>query len=273
MSPKDYLPAYFQACMGASPIHSTINIFPTALGISPFSIICGVIVKGSNRYVPSNYVGWALTMIGFGLLTLLKADASTAQWVGFQVITAAGVGIIWAGTVFPVLAPLPVARVAPALAFYNFSRTFAQTWGIAISASILQNELSTRLPPDFVARFPQGVEIAYAIIPEIPRLPPALQQEVRDAFAASMATVWKAMIGFSAAGFLTLFLLKEVPMQKVTDEKYGLQNGAGGKAADPEGAPDAGDFEAGVAKASMGESVEMQEAPVKKPELVSEEAA
>ena len=112
--------------MGASPIHSSINIFPTALVISPFSIICGVIVKGSNRYVPSNYVGWALTMIGFGLLTLLKADASTAQWVGFQVITAAGVGIIWAGTVFPVLAPLPVTSNAPAVALLIYLRTFSQ---------------------------------------------------------------------------------------------------------------------------------------------------
>ena len=226
MRATDYLPAYFQACQGASPIHSSINLFPTALVISPFSIICGVIVKSTNKYRPSNYVGWALTMVGFGLLTLLKADAGTAQWVGFQVVTAAGVGIIWAGTVFPVLAPISVGRVAPALAFYNFCRTFAQTWGIAIGASILQNELSSRLPADFVARFPQGVEIAYAVIPEIAKLEPALQQEVRDAFAASMATVWKAMIGFSAAGFLTLFLLREVPMQKHTDEKYGLEGAA-----------------------------------------------
>ena len=44
-----------------------------------------------------------------------------------------------------------------------------------------------------------------------------------------MATVWKAMIGFCGAGFLTLFLLREVPMQKVTDETYGLNAGDAGE--------------------------------------------
>ena len=148
----DYLPAYFQACHDASPIRSGVDLFPTAFVLSPFAIIIGVVIKATNKYRPANYLGWALLLIGFGLFTLLKADASTAEWVVFQIITAVGTGIIWAGTVFPVLAPLSVARVAPALAFYNFARTFAQTWGIAISASILQNELKTRLPPAFAAQ-------------------------------------------------------------------------------------------------------------------------
>ena len=59
----------------------------------------------------------------------------------------------------------------------------------------------------------------------ISSLPEPLRSEVRVAFANSMATVWRAMLGFCAAGFLTLFLLREVPMQKVTDETYGLQKG------------------------------------------------
>ncbi|OSC98516.1 iron permease [Trametes coccinea BRFM310] len=222
-----YLPVYFQACMAASPIHSSVNLFATALVMAPSAIVCGVIVKKTNKYRPANYVGWVLIMIGFGLLSLLKADSSTGAWAGYQVITAVGVGIIWASTVFPILAPVPVMRTASALAFYNFCRTFAQTWGISITASILQNELKHRLPAEFVAQFPAGVEIAYAAIPVIHTLPEPLQTEVRVAFASAMSVVWKAMIGFSGAGFLTLFLLREVPMQKHTDETYGLEHGKG----------------------------------------------
>ncbi|KAI9056773.1 iron permease [Trametes sanguinea] len=218
-----YLPVYFQACMAASPIHSSVNLFATALVCSPFSLFGGVLVKALNKYRPANYLGWALTIIGVGLLSLLKDDSSTAAWAGFQIIAAAGIGIIWACTIFPILAPLPVTRAASALAFYNFCRTFAQTWGVAISASILQNELKKRLPEAFVAQFPEGVEIAYAAIPVIRTLKEPLKTEVRVAFAESMSIVWKAMIGFSAAGILTLALLREVPMQKHTDETYGLE--------------------------------------------------
>ncbi|KAI0667888.1 iron permease [Trametes maxima] len=217
-----YLPVYFQACMAASPIHSSVNLFATALVMAPSAIVCGVIVKKTNNYRPANYVGWVLIMIGFGLLSLLKADSSTAAWAGYQVVTAVGVGIIWASTVFPILAPVSVTRTASALAFYNFCRTFSQTWGVTISASILQNELKKRLPAEFLDGFQDGVEIAYAAIPVIHTLPEPLQTHVRVAFADSMAVVWKAMIGFSGAGFLTLALLREVPMQKHTDETYGL---------------------------------------------------
>ncbi|KAI9066141.1 MFS general substrate transporter [Trametes sanguinea] len=218
-----YLPVYFQACMATSPIHSSVNLFATALVMAPSAIVCGIIVKKTNKYRPANYVGWVLIMVGFGLLSLLKADSSTAEWAGYQVITAIGVGIIWASTVFPILAPISVTRFAAALAFYNFCRTFSQTWGISITASILQNELKRRLPAEFVAQFPAGVEIAYAAIPAIRTLPEPLKTEVRVAFASAMSVVWKAMIGFSGAGFLTLFLLREVPMQKHTDETYGLK--------------------------------------------------
>ncbi|KAJ2998456.1 hypothetical protein NUW54_g7027 [Trametes sanguinea] len=121
-----YLPVYFQACKGATPIQSSVKVFATTFIVSPFSIVCGVMVKATNKYRPMNYIGWALMVTGAGLLSLLKDDSRTKEWVGFQIVAAAGIGIVWASTVFPILAPLPVTRVAPALAFYNFSRVFAQ---------------------------------------------------------------------------------------------------------------------------------------------------
>ncbi|KAI8982712.1 iron permease [Trametes punicea] len=227
MSTMFYLPVYFQACMAATPINSSVKMLATTLVCAPISLVCGGVVKRMQKYRPANYVGWTLMLIGFGLFTLLKADSPTSMWAGFQVITAAGIGIIWSATVFPILASIPVHRFAAALAFYTFLRSFAQTWGITISATILQNELKKHLPTDFAARFPDGIEIAYAAIPLIPSLPEPLRTEVRVAFATSMSTVWKVMTGLAGAGFLTLFLLKEIPMHTYTDSRYGLEEQAG----------------------------------------------
>ncbi len=66
----------------------------TTLICAPVSLLAGGIVKKKARYRPINYVGWVLMLIGFGLYTLFKADSSTAMWVIFQIITAAGIGII-----------------------------------------------------------------------------------------------------------------------------------------------------------------------------------
>ena len=125
----DYIPVYFQVCKGAGPIRSSIDTFPIAFVLPVSSMLSGVTIKLLRKYRPSNYIGWALMMLGFGLLSLLKEDASTEQWVCFQGIVGAGVGIVWTGIVFPILAPLPVKRIASALGFFNFGRTFAQVCG------------------------------------------------------------------------------------------------------------------------------------------------
>ncbi|KAF8148433.1 iron permease [Crassisporium funariophilum] len=216
-----YLPVYFQACLLASPIRSGVDMFGTALVIAPFALVCGITVQVQNKYRPANLVGWILTIIGFGLLSLLRAESNVGQWVGFQIVASAGTGMIFAGTVFPILAPLPVSRTAAALGFFAFLRAFAQTWGLTITSTILQNQLKKTLPAEYLDTF-GGREVSLAAIPQIRNLPPALQLQVRDAFAASLSLVWKVMIGIAGLGLLTVFLLREVPMLQATDENYGL---------------------------------------------------
>lgn len=88
--------------MDASPIHSSVNLLGTTLVCAPLSFLTGGVVKKRGKYLPANYAGWILMLIGFGLFTLLKADSSTGMWAGFQIITAAGIGII----VSPILTAL-----------------------------------------------------------------------------------------------------------------------------------------------------------------------
>ncbi|KAH9951826.1 MFS general substrate transporter [Amylocystis lapponica] len=220
-----YLPVYFQACFSASPIRSSVDFLPTTLFVAPSAMTAGIVVQLTGKYRPPNIVAWVFQMIGFGLLSMLKADSTTAKWVGYQIIPAIGIGLPFAATVFPVLAPLPVERNAAALAFFAFLRSFGQTWGITISSTILQNQLKKRLPAAFAAQFPEGSEIAYAAIPQIGALPEPLRTEVRAAFAASMAVIWQTMIGIGGLGLLTLFLLREVQMHEHTDESFGLHVG------------------------------------------------
>lgn len=98
----------------------------------------------SKRYVPVNFIGRIFSLAGFITLSFLKADSSTGEWVGFQIIAGIGTGVIvsgssflasslafslrvqLAGTVFAILAPIPVQHTASALAFLAFLRAFAQ---------------------------------------------------------------------------------------------------------------------------------------------------
>ncbi|CAK5275820.1 unnamed protein product [Mycena citricolor] len=218
-----YLPVFFQACFGASPIRSAVDFLPGALLTAPFALIAGLLIMAGKRYREVNWIGWIFMIVAFGLISTLEATASTSQWVGFQVVGAIGTGLIFSAPVFPILAPLNPDRAGSALALFSFTRSFFQTWGIAIAGSILQNELSRNLPPAFVAQFPPHYEIAYAAIPAIDLLDQPLKSEVQAAFASSMSVIWQVMIGLCGLGFLLSLLMKEVPMSMDVDDSYALE--------------------------------------------------
>lgn len=90
----DYMPVFFQVCKGASPVRSSIDTFPIAFVLSPFALFSGVLIKVVQKYRLVNLVGWVISIIGFGVLSLLRPDSRLGELVGFQFLMAAGVGII-----------------------------------------------------------------------------------------------------------------------------------------------------------------------------------
>ncbi|TFK32485.1 iron permease [Crucibulum laeve] len=222
-----YLPVYFQACKLASPIHSGIDLFGISLVIPVF-----------DKYRPQNYLGWMFIIVGFGLLTMLDENSSQAAYIGYQVILAIGLGIVWIAIQFPVLAPLPISNNAHALAFFTFTRSFSWArsptfiWGTVIGGAILQNSLADKLPSEVLEALGSNTQLIYAVIPQLHTLTPDLQTKVRIVFADGLRAVWFTMLGISGLGFLTcLSLMKEVKIRKAQDESWGLAE-AKGKARD-----------------------------------------
>ncbi|KAJ7616691.1 major facilitator superfamily domain-containing protein [Mycena polygramma] len=196
-----YLSVFYQACFGASPIRSAVDYLPGSLIGPPFAFLAGSIVTMSRKYRPVNWAGWVITIVtASGLFSTIPEDSVVGKWVGYQVLGAAGLGILFSAPIFPILAPLPETRAASALALFSFTR------------ALLQNQLQTKLPTAFTAQFPPGVEIAYAAIPAIKELDAPLRKEVEKAFAKSMAVIWQTMLRIS-----------EVPMGTTVDENYALR--------------------------------------------------
>lgn len=120
---------------------------------------------------------------------------------------------------------------------FNELKLATWSWSIAIRATILQNELKNRLPPEFVADFSPGDDITYVSIPLIVSLPEPLWIEVRAAFAESLRVLWKVLVALCAARFFTVLTQREIPLNNHTDRKWGLKEAdtiAGGDIADGE---------------------------------------
>ncbi|KIJ29343.1 hypothetical protein M422DRAFT_269299 [Sphaerobolus stellatus SS14] len=214
-----FYPVFFQACKGVSAAES--GVIGLSLAVSTVFAVCvGLSVKITKRYRPQIWVGWSLLVAGLGLLSTLKAHDSIGKGAGYLIFASVGLGCVYAGGMFPILAPLPVTSNAHALAFMTFLRSFAGVWGITVGSTVLQNELTSKLPPDFLNRFPQGVQIAYAAIPVIPSLPEPVKTEVQNLFARALSDIWLVLLGISAAGLLCSLLMKGLPLHGNMDKEF-----------------------------------------------------
>ncbi|KAL0564830.1 hypothetical protein V5O48_017205 [Marasmius crinis-equi] len=123
---------------------------------------------------------------------------------------------------FPVLAPLDVTQNAYALAFHSFGRTFAGVWGISISNTVFQNELHKRLRPGLVEALGGALSAdrLYGFVPKIRFLDEPAKGELQQAFGDGIGVLWAALTGIAGLGFLISFLMKDIPLQNVRDEKW-----------------------------------------------------
>lgn len=94
---------------------------------------------------------------------------------------------------------------------------------MTVGGTILQNELSKRLPAEFIQQFPSGTSVAYSIVPLIPTLDEPFRTSVRVAFADSLRVYWEVLIGVGAAGLAASLLMKGLPLHAALDKDWGLK--------------------------------------------------
>ncbi|KAJ5798038.1 Major facilitator superfamily domain general substrate transporter [Penicillium pulvis] len=119
-----YLPIYFQAVQGASPIMSGVYYLPNILLQITMAMLSGVMVQRFGFYLPWVVGGTALASIGYGLLTMLTPTYKTANRVGFQILAGAGLGSAAAMPFVAVQNLMPHAQISVAMAILVFSLNF-----------------------------------------------------------------------------------------------------------------------------------------------------
>lgn len=88
-----FLPIWFQAIKGDSAITSGVNMIPYFVTNAFFSLLAGVFVSVIGYVTPPAVIGSAIGTAGLGLLTMLNVDTTTAQWVGYEILSSAGFGL------------------------------------------------------------------------------------------------------------------------------------------------------------------------------------
>ncbi|KUJ20443.1 MFS general substrate transporter [Mollisia scopiformis] len=234
-----FLPVYFQSVLASTPSRSGVELLPTIFFLIPGAIAAGTLLSKFGRYRPIQHAGFALMIVGFGLLTLLKANPTTAQWVGYQLANAAGTGLVLPVLLPAVQASLTEDDTALSTSTWAFVRSFGLIWGATIPTAAFNNRFNTllyRITDSAVAQqLANGAAYERATKSFMDAITdPVTRAQVVSVYVDSIKTVWFVSMSFAALGFLLVIIEKEIPLRKELDTKFSIEETVKSKNSDPE---------------------------------------
>ena len=225
-----FLPVYFQAVKGASPLLSGVYFLPFALAIMPFGGLAGAFMAKTGLYKPLHWAGFALGAVGLGLFSTLTQQSSTGHWIGYQILASGRSGLIFTASLPSTLAALPESEVAVATGTYSFVRSFGLVWGVTVTSVAFNGQVNANLQtvsdPSVRDLLKDGGAYTYAAEGSrgVAALPEPARSEVLGVYVEALRVVWLICVGLSCLGFLVTFVERSIKLRKDQTTEFGLVN-------------------------------------------------
>ena len=136
-----YLPLYYQAVLGATPLLSGVYLLPFALSLAIVSAMTGIFIKKTGKYLPPIWFGLVLMTIGYGLFIDLDVDANWAKIIIFQIVAGIGVGPNFQSPLIALQSTVAPGDIATATATFGFTRNLSTAISVVIGSVVFQNQM------------------------------------------------------------------------------------------------------------------------------------
>ena len=224
-----FLPLYFQAVFGATPILSGVYLFPFVLSLSIGSAVVGIFIKKTGQYLPAIWFGLVVMTLGFGLfIDLPSRRHSWARIIVYQIIAGLGAGPNFQAPLIALQSKVHPQDIASATALFGFTRNLSTAMSVVIGGVIFQNGMNTR-EASLRASVGQTVAVelggagAGASTKIVGDLPPAQRDAVTKAYTNSLKMMWVFFTCVSAVGVAVSLVIEKRKLSKLHEQqKTGL---------------------------------------------------
>jgi Na+/melibiose symporter-like transporter len=225
-----YLPFYFQAVLGASPILSGVYLFPFVISLSLMSAATGVFIRKTGQYLPPIWFGLVFMTLGFGLYIDFPSYASWPRIIIFQIIAGLGVGPNFQAPLIALQSLVSPRDIASATATFGFTRNLATSISVVIGGVIFQNRMQSHLPDLLASNIPAstansiGNGDAGSSIPLVAALTASQRDVVDVAYTQSLQTMWIFYTVIALVGLLCSLAIGRNKLSKTHEvTKTGLE--------------------------------------------------
>jgi MFS family permease len=206
-----YVPLFVQGVQGYSATASGAALMPLLLTWTAVGVVVGQMISRTGRYRPFPIVGNALVIAGTVLLAMLDQDSSALAVVAATALMGGGMGMMVQAYLIATQNAVETAVVGTATAALQFFRSMGGSVAVAglggLLAARLTTELSERLGAAATRIDPDRLLEGSAAIPA------DLVTGTQHALAASLQSVFIALVPVAVFGFLVALRLEERPLR------------------------------------------------------------
>jgi EmrB/QacA subfamily drug resistance transporter len=206
-----YVPLFVQGAQGFSATASGAALMPLLLTWTAVGVVVGQMISRTGRYRPFPIVGNALVIAGTVLLAMLDQDSSALAVVVATALMGGGMGMMVQAYLIATQNAVESAVVGTATAALQFFRSMGGSVAVAglggLLAARLSAELSERLGAA-ATRIDQD-----RLLEGGGAIPADLVTGAQHALAASLQSVFIALVPVAVFGFLVALRLEERPLR------------------------------------------------------------
>ena len=221
-----YLPLYYEAVKGYTPIITGIALFPETFTVAPAAVATGIIITKTGRYRWAVWAGWVLTTLGTGILYVIDVDTTVVQWIFINLVSGLGLGLLFPSMAFSIQASTANKDLAFAVALYSFFRAFGQAIGVAIGGTIFQNTMKIKLMrfPELAGMAGEYSKDAAALVEIIKGMEDGVAKtDLIRGYMDSLKVVFIAICGLSAAGLAASLLVRGFELDRDLETEQGYR--------------------------------------------------
>ena len=220
------MPLYYEAVKDYSPIIAGVALFPDTFTVAPLAVVTGISITVTGHYRWAVWSGWALTVLGVGLLVILKVDTTIPAWIFLTMVFGVGLGILFPSMQFSLQAATTNKDMGFAVAMFSFFRTFGQAIGVAVGGVIFQNQMEKKLRayPQFASQANELAKDAAALVQVIKATPDGQDKlDLRTAYVDSVRVIFIVLCALGAVALVSSFFLKSYDLNRALETEQGFK--------------------------------------------------
>ncbi|KAF7558973.1 hypothetical protein G7046_g5179 [Stylonectria norvegica] len=207
-----YVPLWFQAVKGVSPIKSGVYTIPLVLSITLSSAMSAAFTQRVGYFAPAMILCPCIMAVGEGLLSTFHPNTGSSHWIAFQFLTGYGLGFGMQTVNLGVQATLPKEDIPTGIATTFWAQQLGGAVFVPVGQTILSSCLVSRLS-DIPGLDPQvilntGATNLHTVVPS------QYMGQVVSTYNYACTRIFLCAVGLSCAQLLCALCVKWISIKK-----------------------------------------------------------